>query len=118
MVLSTRGGTQGYSGDSWPVMILWSGFWPSGVSGVFYLGIGRVCTAFLAMISGETTSTHLGSIGSRLARPPPRQIDHCAAYACSGYRIGTISGGRDGKEGGIGAGGQFFYHGDRHVDQQ
>ena len=30
MVLS-RGGTQGYGGDSWPAMILWSGFCPSGL---------------------------------------------------------------------------------------
>ncbi len=30
--------------------------------GVSYVGIWRVCTAFLAMISGETTSTPLGSI--------------------------------------------------------
>ena len=72
-----------------------------------YVAICRVCTAFSAMISCETTSTPLGSIGSCFAWRPSGQIDRCPAYAHQVYHVGTICGGggdsRGGRKGAEGA---------------
>jgi hypothetical protein len=78
--------------------------------GVTYVGIRRVCTAFSAMSSGETTSTLLGSIGSCFARRCLGRIDRCPAYARQVYRVGTICGGGGDGGGGKGAGGAIFLH--------
>jgi hypothetical protein len=78
--------------------------------GVTYVGIRRVCTAFSAMISGETTSTPLGSIGSCFAQRPLGRIDRRPAYARQVYRKGAICGGGGDGGGGEGAGGAIFLH--------
>jgi hypothetical protein len=78
--------------------------------GVTYVGIWRVCTAVSAMISGETTSTPLGSIGSCFAWQPLGRIDRCPAYAGQVFRVGVICGGGGDGGGEKGVVGGIFLH--------